>query len=46
MFGFISLLLIFYIHLTLSYIEYFYSETSGFSLLEILNKPVIIAYFD
>ena len=29
----------------LSYIEYFYSKTSGFSLLEILNKPVI-AYFD
>lgn len=23
--------------------EYFYSKTSGFSLLEILNKPVIIA---
>lgn len=32
--------------LMLSYIEYFYSKTSGFYLLEILNKPVIIAYFD
>lgn len=46
MFGFIFLLLIFYIHLRSRTLSTFYSKTSGFSLLEILNKPVIIAYFD